>query len=65
MQPDTQDAGGRDDAPQARRTPNTDMQAEDAGTPDSGKPPEADGGSAAGSAMKQTSKTDSESGERR
>jgi hypothetical protein len=44
------------------KTPSTDMQPEDAGTPESGN---ADSGSAAESAMKQTSKTPAERGERR
>lgn len=44
------------------KTPSTDMQPEDAGTPESGN---TDSGSAAESAMKQTSKTPAERGERR
>jgi hypothetical protein len=55
--------GGRD--PQdgaAKRTPNTDMQADDAGTADSGQ--DAGTGTEAESAMKQTSKTDAETGNR-
>lgn len=47
--------------PAAARTPSTDMQPEDAGTPESGN---ADSGSAAESAMKQTSKTPAERGDR-
>jgi hypothetical protein len=44
----------------AQRTPNTDMQPEDAGTPESGN---AGGrGNAAETAMKQTSKTGQEKG---
>lgn len=45
----------------AARTPSTDMQPEDAGTPDSGN---TERGSAAESAMKQTSKTPAERGDR-
>jgi hypothetical protein len=44
----------------AKRTPSTDMQAEDAGTEDSGVDAHQPG--AVDSAMKETSKTDSESG---
>jgi len=64
MQPERKDGSGGEETPQARPTPNTDMQAEDAGTTDSGNA--ADGGEAAAaeSAMKQTSKTSSESGRR-
>lgn len=47
-----------------KRTPNTDMQAEDAGTPESGVPADAGRGTAAEGAMKQTSKTDTETGSR-
>jgi hypothetical protein len=43
------------------KTPSTDMQPEDTGTPESGNP---GAGDAAGSAMKQTSKTPTERGER-
>ena len=43
------------------KTPSTDMQPEDAGTPESGN---AGAGGAAESAMKQTSKTPFERGER-
>lgn len=42
-----------------KKTPNTDMQPEDAGTPDSGN---SGRGTAAQGAMKQTSKTKAESG---
>lgn len=45
-----------------KKTPNTDMQPEDAGTADSGAGEDAGRGTAAEGAMKQTSKTDSESG---
>jgi len=45
-----------------RSTPGTDMQAEDAGTPDSGQPEGR--GTPAEPAMKQTSKTESETGSR-
>jgi hypothetical protein len=62
--------GGRDNPaarqpaePRQKRTPNTDMQAEDAGTPESGNGD--DSGSAATRAMKQTSKTAAESGNER
>jgi hypothetical protein len=44
-----------------KQTPNTDMQAEDAGTAESG----AGGRGTAGEAMKQTSKTDAERGGQR
>lgn len=43
-------------------TPNADMQAEDAGTADSGAAQEDDSATAAARAMKQTSKTAAESG---
>jgi hypothetical protein len=46
----------------AKRTPGTDMQPEDAGTPESGQPEGR--GTPAEPAMKQTSKTDSETGGR-
>lgn len=52
----TADANGA-----AAGTPSTDMQPEDAGTPESGN---ADSGSAAEKAMKQTSKTPAERGNR-
>jgi hypothetical protein len=62
MQPDPKP--GRDERQeQPARTPNADMQADDAGTPDS-QPGEA-GGTAAESAMKQEHKTDAEGGDRR
>ncbi len=48
----------------APKTPNTDMQAEDAGTAESGVE-DAGRGTAAEGAMKQTSKTDSETGSQR
>jgi hypothetical protein len=65
-------SGGREN-PAARRetdtknkkTPNADMQAEDAGTADSGAAAPGDSGTAAGRAMKQTSKTAAESGNKR
>jgi hypothetical protein len=44
------------------KTPSTDMQPEDAGTPDSGNTGR---GTAAESAMKQTSKTGNETGSKR
>jgi hypothetical protein len=44
-----------------KKTPNTDMQAEDAGTSESGAQDD-DSGTAATRAMKQTSKTSAESG---
>ena len=45
------------------KTPSTDMQADDAGTGDSGV--ESGSGTAVDAAMKQTSKTDAESGSQR
>jgi hypothetical protein len=45
-----------------KKTPNTDMQAEDAGTEESGNDAR---GSAVDGAMKQTSKTDAERGSKR
>ena len=49
-----------------RRTPSTDLQAEDTGTTDSGGQEPAGGrGTAAESAMKQTDKTEQETGSRR
>jgi hypothetical protein len=66
--PDAQNPAASDDRPQTSRettpqkTPGTDMQAEDTGTPDSGQPEGR--GTPAQPAMKQTSKTDSESGGR-
>jgi hypothetical protein len=87
MQSDPSSGPGRDAQQRPKRTPNTDMQPEDAGTPDSGNPAgdtgrgEADPGrdpaesgrgtadpgrgTAAEPGMKQTSKTDSETGSRR
>lgn len=64
--------GGRDN-PAARpqsdsvpqKTPNADMQADDAGTSDSGAAGQDDSGTAATRAMKQTSKTAAESGDAR
>jgi hypothetical protein len=65
MNPASKSRSGGREAPRSakevdtknKKTPNTDMQAEDAGTPESGN----DGpGTAAESAMKQTSKTDAE-----
>ena len=47
------------------KTPNADMQADDAGTGDSGAATPPDSGTAATRAMKQTSKTDAESSKRR
>ena len=55
-------AGGTE---KPRKTPNTDMQAEDAGTADSGANEDTGRGTAAESAMKQTSKTDHETGSQR
>ena len=62
-------SGGRDPAPgtkevdtkNKKKTPNTDMQPDDAGTQESGV---ADRGTASEPAMKQTSKTPPESGAR-
>jgi hypothetical protein len=51
------DAGADSTSP---KTPNTDMQPEDAGTPESGN--EGSRGNAAETAMKQTSKTGNEKG---
>jgi len=48
-----------------RNTPAPDMQPEDAGTAESGNDPAPRQGTAAEKAMKQASKTDAESGERR
>lgn len=54
--------GAKDIDTKNKQTPNTDMQAEDAGTAESG----ADGrGTAVEGAMKQTSKTDAERGSKR
>lgn len=62
-------SGGREPRDSAKevdtknqKTPNTDMQAEDAGTPESGNTGR---GNAAESAMKQTSKTKAERGPKR
>ena len=64
--------GGRDNPavqpqPEAdqHKTPNADMQADDAGTADSGAVEQGDSGTAATRAMKQTSKTAAESGDPR
>ena len=60
-------SGGRDDPaatqPAASTTPNSDLQAEDAGTTESSGGPEDDSATAANRAMKQTSKTAAESGD--
>jgi hypothetical protein len=53
-----------DTTPSARKTPATDMQPEDAGTADSGNKDSPARDNPAESAMKQTSKTPSERGER-
>jgi hypothetical protein len=63
MSPDSKDSAGSSPA-KAPKTPNTDMQAEDAGTADSGGD-DTGRGTAAEGAMKQTSKTDKESGSER
>jgi hypothetical protein len=66
--PTAQPDDRRDQAPaakdqaQPRRTPGTDMQPEDTGTPESGQP--ADRAAPPQPAMKQTSKTGHESGSR-
>lgn len=62
-----QDSGNRPagGSEKARKTPNTDMQAEDAGTAESGAGEDTGRGTAAEAAMKQTSKTDSETGSQR
>lgn len=57
----TGDDGSRD---RTRKTPGTDMQPEDAGTAESGNDPAPRQGTAAEKAMKQSSKTDAESGGR-
>jgi len=44
------------------RTPNTDLQPEDAGTPESGAQEDGARGNAADKALKQTDKTDPEAG---
>jgi hypothetical protein len=51
--------------PQQAKTPNADMQAEDTGSSDSEAGPADDSASAATRAMKQTSKTAAESGNKR
>lgn len=58
--PEAQPAGKEQAQP--RRTPGTDMQPEDAGTPESGQPEGR--GTPAQPAMKETGKTDEESGSR-
>lgn len=73
MNTDSSARGAGTDQPAARQpadsrektTPNADMQAEDAGTADSGNDAHDDSGSAATRAMKQTSKTPAESGGKR
>lgn len=69
MNPASKSRSGGRQAPGAKevdtknkKTPSTDMQAEDAGTPESGN---AGRGTAAEGAMKQTSKTPAESGTKR
>jgi hypothetical protein len=70
MNPASKSRSGGRDAPRGtkevdtkhKQTPNTDMQGEDAGTAESGVDAR---GTAAGAAMKQTSKTDAERGSRR
>jgi hypothetical protein len=57
-------AGQGDREASLKKTPATDMQADDAGTADSGAD-EASQGTAAESALKQTSKTDNETGSAR
>lgn len=54
---------GAESQEQPARTPNADMQADDAGTTESRT--DEGGGTAAGSAMKQEHKTDAEAGDRR
>ena len=61
MSPDSNDKPGNT-ADKPQKTPSTDMQAEDAGTADSGAGEDAGRGTPAESAMKQTSKTDHETG---
>jgi hypothetical protein len=65
MDSDNKPAAGNEPQQQGRRIPNTDMQAEDTGTEQSGNDSEANRGTASEDAMKQTSKTDAEAGERR
>ena len=55
-------AGAREADTGNKKTPNTDMQPEDAGTPESGVTGR---GTAAEGAMKQTSKTKAQSGTKR
>lgn len=59
MEPEQKPAAGSEPQ-QGRRVPNTDMQAEDAGTAESGN--DEGRASATESSMKETSKTDAESG---
>jgi len=59
--PSTDQPAARDTS-QPKRTPGTDMQAEDAGTPESGQP--AERGTPVQPALKQTDKTEPESGSR-
>ena len=54
--------GAKDTDSKTQQTPSTDIQPEDAGTPDSGSTGR---GTAAQGAMKQTSKTDAERGSKR
>ena len=73
MKPASQSrSGGRDPIAarqetdtRTKKTPNADMQAEDAGTADSASAGGDDSGTAATRAMKQTSKTAAESGNKR
>jgi hypothetical protein len=60
--PDNRETADDGSDADAQQTPSTDMQPEDAGTADSGN---AGRGTAAESAMKQTSKTGNESGSKR
>lgn len=61
-----QPSSGVDDAEnRTKKTPSTDMQAEDAGTADSGNTANSGRGTATEGAMKQTSKTDAERGSKR
>ena len=69
MNPASESRSGGREAPAAnevdpknKKTPNTDMQPEDAGTPESGNTGR---GTAADGAMKQTSKAPAESGKKR
>lgn len=63
MDPEKKPAAGGQ--PPQERTPNTDMQPEDAGTSRSGNEDDDARASATEPATRQTSKTDAESGERR